>query len=155
MCSPCACTRHSHSPSRAALHLGPQLVFGFSRSQHNSFDTRAFPWGVSPSLRLGKVFFPFNSQIVQAKTFLSKRFSVIKISLKWNSQVIVFFWNMFGLALGKALASFRHDLGFSADAHRHQVSLGLSFKQVGLWFIYPLSFGSSLPHSRLFRLNVN
>ena len=38
---------------------------------------------------------------------------------------------------------------FSADAHRHQVYFGLSFKQVGLWFIHPLSFGSSPPLSRL------
>ena len=41
---------------------------------------------------------------------------------------------------------------FSADAHRHQVYFGLSFKQVGLWFIHPLSFGSSPPLSRLIRL---
>ena len=41
---------------------------------------------------------------------------------------------------------------FGADAHRHQVYFGLSFKQVGLWFIHPLSFGSSPPLSRLIRL---
>ena len=74
-------------------------------------------------------------------------------SSKWNSQVNNL---VFGLALWKALASFRHDLagssGFSADAHQHQVSFGLSFKQVGLWFIHPLGFGSSPPHSRLCRL---
>jgi len=28
---------------------------------------------------------------------------------------------------------------------------GFSFKQVGFWFIYPLSFGSPPPLSRLFR----
>ena len=33
--------------------------------------------------------------------------------------------------------------------------LGLSFKQVGLCFFDPLSFGSTPPHSRLCRLNVN
>ena len=33
--------------------------------------------------------------------------------------------------------------------------LGLSFKQVGLCFFAPLSFGSTPPHSRLCRLNVN
>ena len=53
------------------------------------------------------------------------------------------------------MVSFRHDLagssGFSADAHRHQVSFGLSFKQVGLRFIHPLRFGSTPPHPRLFR----
>ena len=78
---------------------------------------------------------------------------MFKLSSKWNSQVNNL---VFGLALWKALASFRHDLagssGFSADAHQHQVSFGLSFKQVGLWFIHPLGFGSSPPHSRLCRL---
>ena len=75
---------------------------------------------------------------------------MFKLSSTWNSQVNNL---VFGLALWKALASFRHDLagssGFSADAHQHQVSFGLSFKQVGLWFIHPLSFGSSPPLSRL------
>ena len=77
------------------------------------------------------------------KVFWVKGFSVFKLSSEWNSLVINL---VFGLALWKALVSFRHDVtgssGFSADAHRHQVSLGLSFKQVGLWFIHPLSFGS-------------
>ena len=37
------------------------------------------------------------------------------------------------------LNPFRHDLGFSADAHRHQFPFGLlSFKQVGLRFYSPL-----------------
>ena len=58
---------------------------------------------------------------------------------------------MVWFGLKKALVSFRHDLGFSADAHRHQVSFGLSFKQVGLRFIHPLRFGSTPPHPRLFR----
>ena len=108
---------------------------------------------LSPSLRLGKVL-SFNSQFVLAKTFLSKRsfgnYSFFKVSSKWISQVMNL---VFGLALWKALVPFRHVLtgssGFSADAHRHQVSFGLSFKQVGLWFIHPLSSGSSPPLSRL------
>ena len=33
---------------------------------------------------------------------------------------------MVWFGLKKALVSFRHDLGFSANAHRHQVSFGLS-----------------------------
>ena len=63
---------------------------------------------------------------------------------------------MFGLALGKALVPFRHDLGFSADAHRHQVSFGLSYTQAG-WFLVhsPLELGSTSLHSRLYRLNVS
>ena len=60
---------------------------------------------------------------------------------KWfNSCLVCQVWELFD--------AFRHDVGFSADAHRHQVSLGLSFKQVGFWFT-PLSFGSSPPLSRL------
>ena len=54
---------------------------------------------------------------------------------------------MFGLAYWKAIDSFRRDVGFSADAHRHQVPFGFLFKQVGLWFIHPLSLGSSPPLS--------
>ena len=56
---------------------------------------------------------------------------------------------VFGLALSKSIDSFRRDVGFSADAHRHQVPFGFLFKQVGLRFIHPLSFGSSPPLSRL------
>ena len=52
------------------------------------------------------------------KVFWVKGFSVFKVSSKWTSQVINL---VFGLALGKALVPFRHDLGFSANAHRHQV----------------------------------
>ena len=52
---------------------------------------------------------------------------------------------MFGLALGKALASFRHDLGFSADAHQHQVSFGIVF-QAGWSSVYsPLEGFVSTP----------
>ena len=87
--------------------------------------------GMSPSLRIGKLF-SFNSQFVLAKTFLSKRsfgnYSFFKVSSKWISQVMNL---VFGLALWKALVPFRHDVtgssGFSADAHRHQVSFGLPF----------------------------
>ena len=52
----------------------------------------------------------------------------------------MFFWIVFGLALKKSLVSFRHDLRFSADAHRHQVfSWAVTqFKQVGLRFFSPL-----------------
>ena len=56
---------------------------------------------------------------------------------------------MFGLAIEELFISCRHGLagspGLSAAAHRHQVSLGLSFKQVGLWFICPLRFGQHHP----------
>ena len=56
---------------------------------------------------------------------------------KWKVIVIQL---VFGLASRKAFDSFRHDVGFSADAHRHQVSLGLSLKQVGLRFFTPWRF---------------
>ena len=58
-------------------------------------------------------------------------------SSKWNGQSDKIVSNSFEV---KALVSFRHDVGFSADAHRHQVSLGLSFKQVGLRFFTPWRF---------------
>ena len=87
---------------------------------------------LSPSLRLGKVFFLSTRKLFKLKVFWVKGFSVFKVSSKWTSQVINL---VFGLALGKALVPFRHDLGFSADAHRHQVSFGLSYisSRFGLW----------------------
>ena len=110
---------------------------------------------VSPSLRLGKVFCLSTRKLFFLKLSWVKGFSVTIPSSKWIVQYI---WNVYGLALWKAFDSCRHDLagspGLSAAAHRHQVSLGLSFKQVGLWFIYPLRFGSTPPLSKLCRLNV-
>ena len=51
------------------------------------WGARDIPGGLSPSLRLGKVFFPFNSQIVLGKTFLSKRFFGNNSFFKVNSPV--------------------------------------------------------------------
>ena len=51
----------------------------------------------------------------------------------------MFFWNGLVWPFENLLNPFRHDLGFSADAHRHQFPFGLlSFKQVGLRFYSPL-----------------
>ena len=104
-------------------------------------------WMLSPSLTLGKVFLSFNSQTFSNRTFLSKRFSGNNSFCKVNSpsdNSCVWF------GLLRSFGSFRHDLGFSADAHRHQVSFGWSFMSSRLvWFMRPLSFGSSPPVCRL------
>ena len=51
----------------------------------------------------------------------------------------MFFWNGLVWPFENLLNPFRHDLGLSADAHRHQFPFGLlSFKQVGLRFYSPL-----------------
>ena len=89
----------------------------------------------------GKVFLSFNLQTFSNRTFLSKRFSGNNSFCKVNSpsdNSCVWF------GLLRSFGSFRHDLGFSADAHRHQVSFGWSFMSSRLvWFMRPLSFGSS------------
>ena len=107
---------------------------------------------LSPSLRLGKVF-SSNSQTLSNKTFLSKRFRYwvfLSFKIKQSDYVLL---NRVWFGPKKSFGFFQtwYSSRFSADAHRHQVYFGLSFKQVGLWYIHPLSFGSSPPLSRLIR----
>ena len=82
---------------------------------------------MSPSLTIGKVFFLSTRKLFLTKLYWVKGFGIESSFPSRSSKVIVFFWNGFGLALWKAIDSFRHDLGSSADAHLHQVSFGLSF----------------------------
>ena len=85
-------------------------------------------------LKVRKVFYLSTRKLLVTKLSWVKGFLVTILSLKWNSQVIKL---VFGLALWRALVSFRHDLdgnpGLSAAAHRHQVSFGIIF-QAG-WFL--------------------
>ena len=81
---------------------------------------------MSPSLRLGRCFLATHKLLV-TKLSWARDFGTKSSFLSRSSKVTMFFWIVFGLALRKALVSFRHDLGFSANAHRHQVSFGFSF----------------------------
>ena len=60
---------------------------------------------------------------------------------------------MFGLALAIALVSFRRDDIVQGLARMRigtkSIWIVVHFKQVGLWFVHTLSFGSSPPLSRL------
>ena len=59
---------------------------------------------------------------------------------------------MFGLALWRALVSFRHYIVQGLARMRigtKSIWIVVHFKQVGLWFVHTLSFGSSPPLSRL------
>ena len=92
-------------------------------------------------LWLGKVFLLSTSKLLVRKLSWVKRFpgnnSFCKVNSPSDNSCV---W--FGLL--RSFGSFRHDLGFSADAHRHQVSFGWSFMSSRLvWFMRPLSFGSS------------
>ena len=107
-----------------------------------------------PNLREGVL--SFNLQTFSSKTFLSKRFSGNKSFFKVNSPLILkCVW--FGLLVSFWFFQTWSDLGFSADAHRHQVSLGLDCLSSRLvsGFIHSLSFWSRPPQSRLCRLNAN
>ena len=94
---------------------------------------------MSPSLTIGKVFLLSTRKLLETNLSWARGFGIEFFFLSRSSKVTMFFWNVFGLAFRKLFNPFRHDLGFSADAHRHQVPFGLlSLKQVGLWFYAPL-----------------
>ena len=83
---------------------------------------------------VGKVFYLSTHKLLVTRLSWLKGFPVtihfLQDQVNWLcSSGMVWF------GLKKALVSFRHDLGFSADAHRHQVSFGLSYisSRFGLW----------------------
>ena len=96
---------------------------------------------------------------LENKTFLSKRFRYwvfISFKIKQSDYVLLKrVW--FGLLVSFWFFQTWSDLGFSANAHRHQVSLGLDCLSSRLvsGFIHSLSFWSRPPQSRLCRLNAN
>ena len=120
-------SRGKQGPVKTNVHFITQNVFNTTNSKP---PTVTFP-------NVGKVLFLSTRKLLVTNLSWARGFGIEFSFLSRSSKVTMFFWNVFGLALRKAVDSCRHDLDgsprFGATAHRHQVPFGILF-QAG-WFL--------------------